>query len=212
MFGATGGTGRAVIDQALGEGHAVTAFVRDRAKLAAAEGLSIVEGDAVDPGDVVRAVAGQEAVVVALGNSQNPFALKFGARWTTPKDICEAATRNIITALPAGSDIPVVVVSAFGIGDTRAQLPMMFKVFYKLFLKEHMDDKERQEAALKASEAHFVLVQPVGLTDKPASRDYWATTDGTIRKSEVSRQDVAAFILRELRDRRHTRQTVSLSG
>lgn len=212
LFGATGGTGRAIIDRALLAGHQITALARDMDKLPPQDGLTVLQGDAMVAEDVARTLADSDAVVVALGNSQNAFAVMVGVARTTPRNICEAGTHNILSAMGAADDRPVIVVSAFGVGDTRDKLPLMFKLFYRLFLREQIADKERQEALLKASNANYVLIQPVALTDKPASGTWTATLDGTLGGSEVSRQDLAAVILSQLTTNTDTRQTISLSG
>ncbi len=212
VFGATGGTGRAVIARALADGHDVTAFARDASRVSAAEGLRVIEGDAMVGAEVAPALSGQDAVVIGLGNSQSPFALMFGARRTTPRDICEVGTRNILSALGPGSDATVIVVGAFGTGDTREKLPFMFKLFYRLVLREQMADKEQQDAVLKSSKANYLLVQPVALTDQPATGGWTETLDGTFGKSEVSRGDLAQFILSRLADGRAGRHTITFSG
>ena len=193
-FRSTGRTGRAVIAKLLADGHNVTAFTRDASKLAAAPRFIIVQGDAMQPADVARAVPGHDAAVVTLGNSQNPFALLLGARRTTPPNICEVGTRNIIAAIDPTSPARLIVVAAFGIGDTRDKLPFVAKLFYHSVLREQMADKKRQEAALKSSYLDYVLVQPVALTDKPAAGTWLASASGATRKQYVSRADVAACI------------------
>ena len=46
VFGASGRTGRHVVEQALGGGHEVTAFVRSASKLSLTDDrLTVVEGD-----------------------------------------------------------------------------------------------------------------------------------------------------------------------
>ena len=68
IFGATGKTGIELVKQALDQGHAVTAFVRDSARLTIEdENLTIVTGDVFDPASVTQAVQGQDAVICALG-------------------------------------------------------------------------------------------------------------------------------------------------
>ena len=68
IFGATGGTGRALVEQALHEGHEVTAFVRNPAKMTTQhEKLKVVKGNVKDCHSVGSAVAGQDAVFSALG-------------------------------------------------------------------------------------------------------------------------------------------------
>lgn len=67
IFGATGGTGRHLLDQALAAGHHVTALVRTPAALPVThERLRVLQGDVRDR-DQAAAIAGQDAVVSALG-------------------------------------------------------------------------------------------------------------------------------------------------
>ena len=68
VFGATGGTGRALVEQALEQGHAVTAFARDPAKVRSAhQNLTVARGNMLDSSSVEAAVQGQDAVLSALG-------------------------------------------------------------------------------------------------------------------------------------------------
>ena len=212
VFGPTGGTGHAVVAALLKNGHVVTAFARDPSKLAPAPGLTIVQGDAMSANDVARAIPGHDAVVISLGSRDIPLALRFGVKRTTPADVCEVGTRNIVAALGPQSHARVLAVTAFGVGDTRDKMSMTFKILYNLFMKELMADKERQEAVLRQSELDYVLVQPVGLTDAPAAGDWFASTTGETRKMRMSRKDVAAFIVQEIDAPRHHRETVALSG
>ena len=212
VFGSTGGTGRATCQAFLAAGHAVTAFARDPAKLPPAAALRAVHGDVMNAADVAAALPGHELVIMSLGNSQNPFALMFGARRTTPVTVCESGTHHIVAAMQENRIARLLVVSAFGVGDTRANLPFAFKLFYRTVLREHMADKEKQEALIKASALDWTLVQPVALTDKPATADWFASTRGVIRKNDISRADVAAFLLSIVDARDYSRSTVALSG
>ena len=68
VLGASGRTGRLVVEQALGHGHVVVAFVRDLARLPIAhERLTVIQGDVTVAADVARAVEGCDAVVSVLG-------------------------------------------------------------------------------------------------------------------------------------------------
>jgi uncharacterized protein YbjT (DUF2867 family) len=212
VFGATGGTGRAVVEKLLAHGHSVTAFVRDPAKFAPAPSLTVAKGDAMSADDVARALPGHEAVVLSLGSRDFPLALKLGAKRTTPADICEAGTRNIVAALGPNSRMRVIAVTAFGVGDTREKMSWTFKLISALFLKEAMADKDRQETVLKATNLDYVLAQPVGLTDAPATGKWLASISGETRSMRIPRADVAAFIAEEIDAPRHHRQTVTLSG
>src|ERR1700689_3463019 len=67
VFGATGGTGKLIVSQALAKGHSVTAFVRSSEGLTQDPHLRVIEGDLFDFGTVVNAVRGNRAVLSALG-------------------------------------------------------------------------------------------------------------------------------------------------
>ena len=68
IFGATGGTGRALVEQALEQGHAVTAFARNPAKVQSTHPkLTVAQGNMLDSASVEAAVKGQDAVLSALG-------------------------------------------------------------------------------------------------------------------------------------------------
>jgi nucleoside-diphosphate-sugar epimerase len=151
VFGSTGGTGMATMRALVAAGHDVTAFARDPTKLPSSPAIRPVRGDVMNAAEVAVAVPGHDLAIVSLGNSQNPFAMMLGARRTTPANVCEAGTRHIVAAMQAAGMARLLVVSAFGIGDTKARLPFAFKLFYRTVLREHMADKEKQEELVKSS-------------------------------------------------------------
>ena len=68
VFGATGGTGKRLIELALQQGHVVTAFARDPSKIRLAhDNFRVVRGDILQPNTIETAMAGQDAVLSALG-------------------------------------------------------------------------------------------------------------------------------------------------
>jgi uncharacterized protein YbjT (DUF2867 family) len=207
VFGSTGGTGRATVASLLAAGHGVTAFARQPALLADQAGLRVAKGDVTNPDDVARAVAGQDAVVVSLGLSRSGRSAGAATR-----HVCETGTRNIIAAMTAAHVSRLVCVTAYGVGDTRERAPLAFRIFFRLVMPAQVADKERQEALVKASGLDWTLVQPVGLTDKPASFSALASPSGEVRRRTVSRADVADVIVRELGGHPHPRATIVVSG
>src|SRR5882724_13614189 len=94
VFGASGGTGRPIVEQALAAGHSVTAFVRDATT--APPGARVVTGDVLDAAAVADTVAGHEVIVSALGHrrrSRNPW-----SRDSSPPDLMTRATPYILDA------------------------------------------------------------------------------------------------------------------
>jgi uncharacterized protein YbjT (DUF2867 family) len=212
LFGSTGGIGRATARALLAAGHRVTALARRPETLEAHPGLIVIGGDALNKADVARTLSETDAAIVTLGNSQNPFWMMMGAKRHTAANVCEVGTRNVIEAIREGGVWRLLAVTAFGVGDTRALPSGMTKLFFRFVLKEHMADKEKQELLVKASGLDWTLVQPVALTDRPASGQWLASNEGRIRKLDVSRSDVASFLVGELVEPRHILQTVTISG
>ena len=63
VLGATGGTGRLIVGDALTKGHSVVALVRSKARAPNLPGVDMIEGDARDEGAVSRALDGCDAVI-----------------------------------------------------------------------------------------------------------------------------------------------------
>ncbi|MBV9109782.1 MAG: NAD(P)H-binding protein, partial [Gemmatimonadetes bacterium] len=72
VFGATGNVGRRIVAEALRRGHAVTGVVRDPSAVESPDArVTLVRGDATDPGSVANAVRGADAVVSAISPRPN---------------------------------------------------------------------------------------------------------------------------------------------
>ena len=108
VFGASGGTGREIIGQALEQGHEVTAFVRDPKKLTIRNNLHTIAGDALnDQSAIARAISGRDAIISALGraNSLKSAGLIAGSMAAIVPEAKKQDVRRLI------------LISAFGVGD-----------------------------------------------------------------------------------------------
>jgi len=105
LIGATGLVGTEVRKELIARGHQVTALVRNPSKLSSETGLTLVVADALDAGQVARAVAGHDAVVSAY----NPG-------WSEPKiyDLFLQGTRAILDGVKASGVKRVLVVGGAG--------------------------------------------------------------------------------------------------
>jgi len=213
VFGATGGTGRATVQELLEGGHEVTAFSRHADQLELrSERLHLLSGDALYPEDVECAVPGHDAVVVALGVNDNPLKVRVLHRSRTPTNICSEGTRNIIRAMKKHGLRKLVVVSAYGVGETRDLLPWPFKMAYRLLLKEQMADKERQEQVIRDSDLDWVIVQPVGLTNARPKDAVLASSSGQVRHTTIPRRNVGRFLVQAMLGDRFLHRSVALSS
>jgi uncharacterized protein YbjT (DUF2867 family) len=194
VVGATGGTGRQLVQQALDQGHQVTAFVRDPAKLQIEHAnLRTVKGNVLDYASVEAAMRGQNAVLSALGHK----------RFFYPNKIQSSGMRNILRAMQA-CDVPrLICETAIGIGNSvgRGGLPYTF-VFLPLVLPFYMWDKLRQEELIIASDRDWIIVRPGMLTNGAARRNYrhGPKVGSYLWPVLVARADVADFMLKQLTD------------
>ncbi|MDA8089486.1 MAG: SDR family oxidoreductase [Nitrospiraceae bacterium] len=201
IFGASGRTGRHLVRQALDRGHAVTAFVRNPAKMDVShENLSIFKGNVLHLGEVDAAVKEQDAVLSALGFTKG-----------TPKTICADGLRNIIAAMKKHGVKRLIVESAYGAGNTRN------KGFYArvlwLIIKDRILDKEEMEREIEGSGLEWVIARPVALTEGEKTGSYRAGLDLKLGFfPRVSRADVADFMLSQLDDDKFVREMPTVSS
>ena len=201
IFGATGGTGIELVKQALEAGHDVTAFVRDPAGLEIDhERLTVAVGDVLQPTNIEQAIAGQDAIVCALGSDD----LKKTTIRTT-------ATINIINGLQETGVKRLIVVSAMGVGDSWNALSRMGKVIYRTLLKSARTDHETQEVAVKESGLDWTIIRPSRLIDAPRTGVYEVGPDIHSEIAKISRADVADLIIKELQQNMLIGETVTIT-
>ena len=192
IVGATGGTGRELVTQALERGLAVTALVRNPSRLRAEHPrLTVVQGDVLDAASVDAAVRGQDAVLSALGHR----------RYIYPTRILSAGTRNIMRAMASHGVRRLVCETSLGLGDSAGRLGLMYTLFViPAILPFYFWDKTRQERAIAESGLDWVIVRPGALTD--GERRGRVREGGRVGSFlwtvRVSRTDVAAFMLNQL--------------
>lgn len=213
VVGATGGTGRAAVEALLERGHRVTAFSRHAEALGIeSDQLRSMNGDATDANDVERAVAGQDAVIVTLGITENPFRVRLFGAARTANDVRSAGTRNVIAAMRKHGVRRLVVQSSYGVGETRASLRWIDRLFFGLLLKPQIADTEVQELEVKQSGVDWVLAQPVHLTDDDVGALPFASAEGRVREWKISRKGVAQFLASAVQGAEYVGRSVALSG
>lgn len=201
VFGATGGTGRSVVEQALERGHEVTALVRRPGALEEREGLTVVEGDALDPDAVRRVVEGSNAVACVLGLPKGEGT-----------SISEG-TRNICDAMQAAGVERLVTVTVLGLRDSRDDAGFFGKVVIPVFLRKRLEDRVRQEEVVEASGLDWCIVRSARLVDGERSERYSAGPGVRAKmSSKVARADVAHFVLEQAENGSVHRGAASIVG
>jgi putative NADH-flavin reductase len=168
VLGATGGTGRLIVGDALTKGHSVVALVRSKARPLGLPGADLIEGDAREEGVLMRALNGCDAVVSSLGTGLSPF---------RKVNLLTIATRTLVTVMTRNRVRRLVCVSALGVGDSQGHGGFVFdRMFQPLLLSHAYKDKDGQESAIRASSLDWVVVRPARLTNDPARGSVRALT------------------------------------
>ncbi|WP_328370279.1 SDR family oxidoreductase [Streptomyces sp. NBC_00457] len=203
LLGATGATGGLFTDAASAAGHEVVAFVRDPAKLARREGVTAVAGDVRDADALTEAIRGVDAVVSTLGIGKAK----------DPANLITDTTRALVQAAEASGTKRVVIMSAFGVGESLAKGSGILRFLYKGG-KANFADKAAGERILTASALDWTLVYPVLLTNKPATTVQaidLKQLDRLPGVPRISRADVAAFLLSAAAEGSWSRRTAVLT-
>lgn len=133
ILGATGPTGRHVVDLALRSGDSVTAFVRNPAALGDLAGqVTSIVGDATSQRDVAAAAVGQDPIISALGQGRSLRTNGFATR----------AAETVVGAAEEAHVSRLVWLSAFGVGHILAWPSVPQKQIYRTALRSLYADKE----------------------------------------------------------------------
>src|SRR5262249_55301599 len=194
IVGATGGTGRQLVAQALERGHEVTAPVRNPSALGVEHPrLRVMRGDVLDYASVEAVMQGQQAVISALGHT----------RFFQPTRILSEGTRNLLRAVETEGVRRFVCETSLGIGDSAGRMGLYYTFFViPIILPFYFWDKARQERLIAESTVRWVIVRPGVLTNGPRRGRYrhGLRVGGFVRTVRISRADVADFMLNQLTD------------
>ena len=203
VFGATGGTGRQTVEQALAQGHQVTAFVRQPTALSMQHAdLTVVQGDGQDKDAVCKVMPGHDLVISALGTRGGPPMLP-------------EISRNILDAMAEHGIRRSLWVSSFGAGDSINQMSWLSQtLIVKGFLRQAIEEKNVQEQISMASDTDWIIARPGGLTDGPCTGVYrvlGSASKEKVGRPSISRADVADFLLKHLTGDQYVRAAVGLT-
>jgi putative NADH-flavin reductase len=204
VFGASGATGRHLVDQALTHGHHVTAFVRDASRFdVRSERLTVVVGDVAEAAIVASAVEGRQGVLCALG-AASPL--------RRDPTLVEGV-RHIVSAMEQGGVRRLVYLSFLGIPEGRHQLSLVGRyVVAPLLLRHVVSDHAAKERIIRGSSLEWVIARPPRLTNGARKGSYRSGVDvrATSVIPRISRADLADFMLRQLDEDTYVRKTPAI--
>ena len=196
VIGATGRTGREIVQQALARGHHVTAFVRSPESMAIRnERLTVLTGNAVDETQLFEAMQNQDAVISALG-PREPF---------KPSSILRDSALATTRAMQRAGVKRLVVLSA------AAHFPGIPNRIVHFILRKHMRDSLAMEEIVQGSGLDWTIARPPRLTQKEDVS--YRSREGAAAKMgfSVSRKAVAAFMLDAIEQQKHFQKIVGVA-
>lgn len=211
LLGATGRTGKFVIEEALKRGHQISAIARDPEKLKDYP-IEITQGTPYDYATVEKAITACDAVINTLNisrKSDNPW-----APLAAPEDLISKAASNTITAMEKAGVKRFVALSTIGAGRSWKKTPAILRLIVSISnLKYAFRDHGRQEEILENSSVSYTICRAPMLSKE-------INTKGAIAVKEfenppnlvLSRNSAAEFFLKIIEDVEHIREVVNLSN
>lgn len=213
IFGATGRTGKHLVNLVAERGLTPVCLVRKESKEKPMHKSAVlVEGSPLVYDDVKRALTDCDAVLVALNvarKSDWPW-----AKLVSPPDLLEVSMTNIVKAMGETGAKRIITVSAWGTGDSYEETNWIFKfLIKKTNVRYAYAGHEDQERLLRKSGLDWTSVRPVGLSNSEKQKAVRVSIKGDKKLNmTISRKDVARFMLDIVDDEKYFQQAPSISS
>jgi putative NADH-flavin reductase len=194
IFGASGRTGRQLVEQAVAKGHQVTAIVRKPDGLASdpQSAVQFVKADVMDADAIAPALADADSVVSALSGPGR-----------APSSVWSESTRSIVQAMCEASVRRYIAITGSML-DTTGDGPFfryIGKPIARRMLKGSANDMRRAEQLIHESGLDWTIIRAPRLTDKPARGRYRIAFERNVpREFSLPRADLATCTLAVLAD------------
>jgi putative NADH-flavin reductase len=213
ILGATGRTGKHLLQQALQRSYTVNALVRDKNKTPMLDPhLTIFEGTPLNEEVLGNAMKDCDAVLSALNVSRNSDWPWSGLG--SPKDFLSQTMKNIIELAPKHGIDRIIFTSAWGVAETKKDVPAWFRWFINNSnVKYPYADHERQEQLISHSSLRWTSARLAGLTDSKKKKEIIVSLNNRPKpKLTISRSDAARFILDELEQKLYVQKMPVVSS
>jgi putative NADH-flavin reductase len=201
LFGATGSTGKFLIEEALRKGHSLSVYTRDAGKLKAFDGkIDVVVGDLQDKSAIAKCLQGSDAVISALGPN--------GLKVQGDRPVMHGMS-NIIAAMKRSNIRRLIQISTAAYRDPKDGFAFnahAFALLFKLIARKSVEDITATAELVAKSDLEWTLVRIPNLKDGPAAG---AIDTGWYGKAKLgmklSRGNLARFLVDQLDDVRFIR-------
>jgi putative NADH-flavin reductase len=200
VFGGTGGVGQIIVQKLVDNGENVCVLTRQ--SIPSKPNLTYKLGNVLDIESVEKFTEQDDNVIIALGFNNSSL------------DTMSKGTANIISAMKKNGAKRIICLSAQGAGDSWEDMPDEFRtmVLNDTILKASFHDHGIQEDLVKNSDLKWTIVRPTEITIEREKGSY--TKNRTTKESifQISKFDVAQFIIDELNNDEFIRQVVMITN
>ncbi|XP_019731719.1 flavin reductase (NADPH)-like [Hippocampus comes] len=213
VLGASGQTGRFVVSQALGQGHVVTAVVRNLDRLTVRhDDLKVVEADVFSADSLKSHLKGADVVVSCLGFSGSFFSGVTG--YSRSMSAVIAAMRE------ARVNRIIAMTSWYTDPDSGTQSPYLIRFLLLPLIRSVLSNMWEMEQDLRqVDDINWTVVRPPGLKNMPSSALEFLTHEGYFVPDEggrpagsaMGRGDVARFMLSLLNSNAWVKKGVAIT-
>jgi len=190
IIGASAGTGLETVKLALSRNHEVTTLSRTPIQLPKNPMLNSIIGDALNKGDLTRAIQGADAVIITLGTRKNMGQTTLFSDFASLLVAIQTESKSVATH---------IAVTGFGTAESANYVGWFVKLFLRYFLKDVYADKARMEKLLTESGLNWIIVRPGRLLDESVTMKYRIETSlyKGINIGAINRSDVAHYLVNQ---------------
>ena len=194
VFGASGGTGLEVVEQALEAGHKVTAILRQPDKFPIRhEQLRIIKGDVLNPLTYENTFFGIDIVISCLGTRNREATVVYSQ-----------GVSNIMQAMQKVDIDRIICISAGAVEiapNTSFLMRFLIKNILQKLFKYSYADMLLMEGVLLGSNLNWTVIRPPRLLNGDRTGKYRTSINEFIpHMSTLTRADLADFIIHHLDD------------
>jgi putative NADH-flavin reductase len=206
VFGATGDTGEQIVEQALQAGYEVVAYARNPSKLNVSnEHLTVIQGELSDAALIETALRGTSAVLSALG-----------PRGGSKNKPLTQGMQNIIGAMKKQGVRRIIITSTLSAKDIKDKPSLRTKAMVnlvKITMHAAYEDIVNVAEIVRASDLEWIILRLALLNNKPKSGKVKAGYVGTGEVgAQISRADIAGFMLKQIEDTKYLREAPAISN
>jgi len=204
IIGASAGIGLEAVKRGLNRNHSITTLSRSEVEIEDRKSLTMILGDATNKADLIQSIQNADALIITLGTRQSMKATTLFSDFA--KLIVEIDKENKI-------DIPFILVTGFGAGESKNYASWPVKMFLNFFLKDVYADKTKMEEIITKSDLNWTIVRPGRLLDKELTERYHIENKlfKGIKIGEISRADLADFLIKQAEKQTEVKKYVTIS-